>query len=950
MSQPLVLVRRFLLAALLLLLACLVSACGGCGNPPEDNNEIKICPDIPCGIAERCVEGICIGITDVVCFPPCGDGEICSGGECVAGVEVCTEVGQNCNPLNPLSGDFYCIDWDGPEQGDPAVCVEECDEAGECADDASCFLLSGLDDRPCSSTDECSEGTSCRNGFCRVAACQVSECEGFYEGLETCQRKYAGLPQFPDGANCQELPDGTNFCFPAGGAGVGERCEDFIDAATSGDFTIGCGPGLWCVQGTCLPACELEGDCAGDTEVCLFAEANFAGEGVGFCGQPCEPFTFGQCGEARKCLPVGPDQGYCVPAGEVEAFEQCEPEAYQCEEGAICVALSGGSDGPGQGRCMPMCDVTVAPPDPMQAVTPMDQVLRDLTCPQPEEVVLSYLRISNMAGDDLAIDVYLDNGQTPVVAGLMGGVVSREEGSTWRAISPGAHLVGIWRAGEPTSEAPLSEFSFAISGDQGRELLIGSPDPETADVLRFQVSDAIEVTEQNLRVVNAFADVDAVDVEFYLPGQEPGGVDPSAVVTNISALAGGELSLPEDTYEVYVWPAGDRARALIDGATLERGARAEVLYLRGSAQPDDALEPEALLDPLDRIPFAVSNEPRMLCNDLSNGAFGFCQQICEEAEDYAQGTCDGADMGCYPVRLPGFQGWQSLCQPGGGIAPGERCNPFVEFEQCSPGSYCLEYGNEDPAVASGAARGVCTPLCVVEDPGNENLSCSQGQTCQAIDPDSFDIGRCGFGCMPDDSYADAMCPVGLGSCKPVSRQVEDTTGAGNAAPLVEELDPVCSASGVQSSGQSCAGADCAPGTECLFARGTGQDLVTTLLSPYTGTAGGSPSCRPQCDPFDGVRSSARCGPEETCLINFPWSADVGHCAPVVERVTPFQGCSRPGESCGDDSVCVVDGGAPFCLRLCEYAGGPSSTSFARSTCPAGLQCAPLVNDVGYCIQ
>jgi len=946
--QPLALVKRHLLVALLMISACMAPACGGCGEPDEE--EITICPDVPCGVAERCVEGICIGITDVVCFPPCGDGEICSSGECVAGVETCTEVGQNCDPLTPLSGDFYCIDWDGPGQGDPAVCVEECDEQGMCAEDASCFLLSGLDDRPCTQNSECSEGTSCRNGFCRVAACQVSECEGFYSGLQTCQSKYSGLPQFPDGANCQELPDGTNFCFPAGGAGVGERCQDFLDGAASGDFTQGCGPGLWCVQGTCLPACEIAENCASEQEECLFAEENFAGDGVGFCGQPCEPFSFGECGEARKCLPVGPEQGYCVPAGEVEAFEQCEPEAYQCVEGSYCVALSGAGGGAGQGRCMPMCNVTVAPPDPNQPVTQMDQVLRDLTCPQPEEVVLSYLRVTNMAADDLAVDVYIDNGEQPWIAGLRGGVVSREEGSSWRSLSPGAHLIGVWRAGEPTSEAPLLEVSFAISGDEGKEVLLGSGDPRTADPLQLTVTGGVELLDGNARFVNAMADVSAVDIEFYLPGQQPGGVDPSASIENLEAFSARNASLAQGDYEVYVWVAGSRDVLLVDGAPLTRTTSGEAVYVRGSIEPDDAIEPEVLLAALDAIPVAESSDPRMLCNDLGNGAFGFCQQICGEARDYAQSVCDGEDMGCYPVRLPGFQGWQSLCQPGGGIDPGERCNPFAEFEQCAPGSYCLEYGNGDPEVASGADRGVCTPLCVVDDPTNEALACEAEQTCQAIDPDSFDIGRCGFGCMPSDSYADNVCPAGLGSCKPASRLVEDTTGAGASAPLIEELDAVCSASGTLLSGQNCGGANCEPGTECLFARGSGQDLVSTLLSPYFGTSGGSPTCRPQCDPFDGVRAAARCAPEETCLVNFPWSADVGHCAPIVERVTPLQGCTRPGESCGEDSVCVIDGGAPFCLRLCEYVGGPSADTFARSTCPAGLQCAPLVNDIGFCIQ
>ena len=126
------------------------------------------------------------------------------------------------------------------------------------------------------------------------------------------------------------------------------------------------------------------------------------------------------------------------------------------------------------------------------------------------------------------------------------------------------------------------------------------------------------------------------------------------------------------------------------------------------------------------------------------------------------------------------------------------------------------------------------------------------------------------------------------------------------------------------------------------------DLVSTLLSPYFGGAGLSPTCRPVCDPFDNDSASWRCAPTETCLMNFPWSAEVGHCAPMVEQVAPWQPCTRPGEACGEDSVCVIDGGAPFCLRLCQYAGGPAANQYVRSTCPAGFQCAPLAEEVGFC--
>lgn len=252
-------------------------------------------------------------------------------------------------------------------------------------------------------------------------------------------------------------------------------------------------------------------------------------------------------------------------------------------------------------------------------------------------------------------------------------------------------------------------------------------------------------------------------------------------------------------------------------------------------------------------------------------------------------------------------------------------------------------------MSAGTERGVCARLCGTDEETRGELVCEEGQVCQPIDATSLDVGRCGQSCTPDGSYSDATCPEGLRNCKPSAVLEEDTAGAGDSAPVVVELDAVCSASGVIQEGDACPGVDCAPGAECIFPRSAQEDLVSTLLSPYFGGAGLSPTCRAYCDPFDAQRATRRCGVGETCLVNFPWSADVGHCAAVVEDVQPFQACSRPGESCGEDSVCVIDGGAPFCLRLCEYTGGRSSMVFDQSTCPAGLQCGPLVNDVGFCL-
>lgn len=916
------------------------SGCGGCEGD-QQNTEPGICPEVPCRGTQRCVEGVCLGLTDVICLPGCGDGEICQLGECIQGVEVCAQAGETCDVRMPVSGDFYCIDWDGFTTGDAAVCSSPCASDGSCDEGEACFILSGLDDSACTSDATCSAGTTCLQGMCQAAACQPSECEGFLDGIQTCERKYAGGPDFPQGASCQELPDGTNFCFAAGQGARGDRCRDFIDAFRDDQLDATCNVGLACVQGICRDACSDENACEDEdsgTE-CLFAEEDFVASGVGFCGRVCTPFSTGECGEQGKCLPLDAQRGYCVPAGDVEAFEMCEPGAWQCIEGSSCVALT-----PTDGRCMPLCNVTVAPMDPTAPVTERDQLLRDETCPQVEDVAVSYVRVSHMALEAGAYDVYLDRGATPWVQGL--APASFEQGMQgYLPVTPGTHLLEFFPAGGESTEEPVADITVSIARDEITEVVVATSAPLSADEVALYKRQAPEAAGSTVR-------------RLWHIGPDLGGVtfivrDAQGMETRREAtlfLNGTiELELPAESEQlVALVAAGAPQQRVIWEGTLDVQTP-ELLYLTGTLEPDDFADVKVEALALAPRPERQPPPPRMLCNDLNNGAFGYCQQACRGAVDYGDSdVCEGDSMGCYPVRLPGLTGFRSLCQPEGGVEEAGRCDPVALLSDCASGFYCQEYGNGDPGVSAGTERGVCTRLCGTDEMSSGDLICASGQICQPIDVTSLDVGRCGQPCTPSGMYSDMTCPEGLRHCKPSAVLEEDTTGSGDSAPVVVELESVCSASGVIPEGESCPGVDCAPGSECIFPRSAQQDLVSTLLSPYFGGAGLAPTCRAYCDPFDALRTSRRCGVGETCLVNFPWSADVGHCATVVEDVQPFQACSRPGESCGDDSVCVIDGGAPFCLRLCEYTGGRSAMTFDQSTCPAGLQCGPLVNDVGFC--
>lgn len=244
---------------------------------------------------------------------------------------------------------------------------------------------------------------------------------------------------------------------------------------------------------------------------------------------------------------------------------------------------------------------------------------------------------------------------------------------------------------------------------------------------------------------------------------------------------------------------------------------------------------------------------------------------------------------------------------------------------------------------SPESSGICSRLCEVSAPGD----CPEGQGCRPVEGDrENEIGECRVQCSPDGSYSDSNCPEGRRSCRPEASLVPLGDGI-NTGYGVEEEQPYCWASGDLAAGASCNPGQCAPGHECLFGRSRQSDLVSTLLSPYFSSGGAAPICRPICDPFDGHRADHRCTEGETCLFNYPWSADLGHCAPIIEDRAPGESCEHPGMACGEDSICVIDGGPPVCMRFCQFMGSDAA-GYGQSSCSSGYECAPFVENIGVC--
>lgn len=926
--------------SLLVIVFIILSGCSGCETTQDGP-----CPETPCGATERCVQGQCISIFDVVCIPSCDDDQVCNQGKCVDVVETCTAPKQVCDPFKPISGDYYCVDWDGLTSGDVASCSKPCTSEGTCDEGEACFVLSGLNETPCQNQSQCGPGRLCISGACRAAACRPSECEGLIDGAQTCKRKYDNNPQFPNGATCYE-PDGDdiNQCVPAGLQSINEVCISVEDAVASNQFSFTCKLGLTCVQGRCLTPCKDDSPCA-QGKTCLFAEEDVTGKGVGFCGVSCEPFQTGVCEGQNKCLPVKQDLGYCVPAGTRVAFETCAPNTFDCEDGTWCVTYDNGSS-----RCMPMCNVGVAPPEGETSVTQADQLKRDATCPQPSDPAQSYVSLQHFALGAGNVDLYLNRSNQPIAQDVQPGQIvmgNNQASPGFVVIPPGAHVLEVRPAGAPTINAPVVEVSFALNKDEARAIVLGDSRADQSDVAIGYVVELDQENPPGVMVLQSIPDMPTVDLVAYPAGTLDNAIE---LGTNVSPRRQTQATVvPTGQYDLYLWPVDDsrqdpqRALWVVQDLTLGQLTRQRVV-LSGTRAVTDNIALKAFELGAASVPEAVLGPPRLTCSDLNNGVFGYCEQVCDGPRAYVNSVCSGEQMGCMPIQRDGFLGWESLCRPTGTKLANESCNPRIPFGECADGLYCLEYGNAAPDF-NPAERGRCLPHCVVGDDDFEMLKCEQGQACQILDA-NFEIGRCGFPCDPSGNYTDATCPDGLASCKPRASATRESGGTG--APSVENLPPFCSASGLIEAGENCAGSDCVPGTECLYPRSAQNSLVSTLLSQYFGASGQTPTCTPQCDPFDGLLSLTRCGPEETCLVNFPWSANVGHCADIVEKVQPFQPCTRPGEACGDDSVCVVDGGAPFCLRLCQYIGGPSVDTYSRSTCPIGYQCRPLVNDVGFC--
>lgn len=932
-------------------LGTMLLGCKGCQKDP--------CDDVVCTVGTTCVDGECVS-SGSNCDPACATGEICQAGMCVALDPQCEAVGEECDSSLPENEGFMCLDLDGAGP-QPGTCMTGCDSDGTCDFGALCFFVSTGLDATCQSNDDCPEGLQCSNGACLDSVCRPSECDGFVDGVATCDDLYANVTGFENGAQCHNVGNGAHYCYPAGTRVEGESCTDPVTAITNQQFDQTCVSGLACVDSVCRVACKDDAACSGDQE-CILQSQDLVDAGVGICGDSCTPFEVGSCDDGFACLPVSADEGVCIEAGDAPAFAACTPGAGECVDGTICV---GYQDSPEVARCQPLCNVTVGEANDNGTVGDFAQSQRDATCPQPEQLD-AWTLVTNLAELADPVDVYVGDVDDPQIAGLAFedrfDADDQTSGVQWLSLEPGTHELKVLSAGAPATDPPLAEATLTLGTDEAKEIFVlpvaGASDEASAvivDGLRDEPAPAAGMAK--VRTYHALVDADQVDVIVVPPGDDLS--DPANQTELTVEAAAGEfgefVELAAGDHDLLVFSAGDprtdRATAVVDTAITLDADGITTLAMRGTLDADDT--PLAGVTVLDLVepPPAGSSGPTFTCVDTGNGVFGFCQQNCGSGSTGFDGaTCEGG-LSCHPTFLQANSRWANLCAPLGERALDEPCDPFSEYSECGEGLYCLEYGNTaqgfDPSL-----RGRCTSRCVEGSPDDPILTCGDGQECAPISfqPD-YTIGECGFPCTPDDSYTDADCPAGLRSCKPTASLTEDPANP-DVPPTPSAEQSFCSASGDLQVDATCAGNDCTAGSECMFPRSSGTDFVSTLLSPYFGAAGLTPACMPQCDPFDGDSSATTCAADETCLFNFPWSAEVGHCAPIVEEREPLAACDNPGQSCGQDSICAINGAgaSPQCFQFCQYAGPDQAGELQPESCAAGFLCAPLVNDIGVCLS
>ena len=177
-------------------------------------------------------------------------------------------------------------------------------------------------------------------------------------------------------------------CAPPGVAKRGETCSDFgVSTASS------CGPGLYCLFGSCGPKCDDNPDACGALEGCVHSYR----ESLAVCLPDCRKSG---CANGRLCLPLGelakcvePTRDNCLVHGcgpgemcqvavqdgqaHFRCRRTCDPLKPFCPEGQLCGG-EGGQSSFCYSKCIPNEPTQVCLPN--EACLPVDEAGRFFGC------------------------------------------------------------------------------------------------------------------------------------------------------------------------------------------------------------------------------------------------------------------------------------------------------------------------------------------------------------------------------------------------------------------------------------------------------------------------------------------------------------------------------------------------------------------------------------------
>jgi len=262
-----------------------------------------------------------------------------------------------------------------------------------------------------------------------------------------------------------------------------------------------------------------------------------------------------------------------------------------------------------------------------------------------------------------------------------------------------------------------------------------------------------------------------------------------------------------------------------------------------------------------------------VCGDDCTG-FGYTPESGECAEG----------MGCLPITTD-----SGVCVEVGAGEVRSACDDASEAAQCGALSTCVSLAEAyDPT---------CQPLCDL-GAADPEASCGEGEVCIV----AFQLSDTTGVCVP--------------GCDPSTPENECTTEGGQTCLPVEPTRGICIDSGSKAPGGVCNLID-----ESIFGDcGSNSACLPDSFDDTSPTAPGT--CQEVCLTFSSVNDyESGCPDNEICEI---FGADWGLCtdATINPALGSFEPCTRPGEWCSNDNICLeIDAqGNALCIPLCRFDG------------------------------